>query len=122
ARAVTTRAGTARTAGRGAMGRAGSTAGGCVEGTSQAGGGAMNSRRVRPLARLIYTAAPVNRIGALSPAARDKVNTTPVSIPDIAEGKTTSLIVSNLVAPTASAASLVLFGILFSASSVVVII
>src|SRR5690606_35546575 len=42
-------------------------------------------------------------------------------MPDIAEGSTTSLMVSNLVAPTAKAASRVLFGIRFNASSVVVI-
>ncbi|MNR23704.1 hypothetical protein D3C85_1407400 [compost metagenome] len=61
-------------------------------------------------------------MGAVSPAARDNVNTTPVNIPGNDAGKTTSLMDSNFVAPTARAASLILAGIRSNASSVVVMI
>ena len=61
-------------------------------------------------------------MGAVSPAALDMVKITPVKIPGKAFGNTTSLIVSSWVAPKASVASRMLLGILFSASSVVVMI
>src|SRR5690606_90828 len=83
-------------------------------------GNAINSLSTVPPIPLIYNAAPVNNIGAVSPAARDNVKTTPVKIPGIADGNTTSFIVSNFVAPTANAASRVLAGIRINASSVVV--
>ena len=63
----------------------------------------------------------MNKIGAVSPAARDNVSITPVRIPGRAVGKTTSLIVSNCVAPKAKVASRIETGMRFKASSVVVI-
>ena len=67
-------------------------------------------------------AAPVNRMGAVSPAARDNPRIVPVSIPETEYGNTFVLIDCHFVAPRASAPSLYELGTFFNASSLAVIV
>jgi len=64
----------------------------------------------------------VNRIGAVSPAARPTPRMAPVRMPGVACGSTTFVIVCHLVAPRARLAWRRLSGTVFRASSAVVII
>ena len=70
---------------------------------------------------VIEKAAPVNRIGAVSPAARETCRITPVRIPLIELGRTTVRIVCQRLAPMFQQASRNAIGTLASASRVLVI-
>ena len=85
-------------------------------------GRAMNSSNKDRGRRGRKNAAPVKRIGAVSPAALDKPSIVPVNMPGTAYGNTLVLIDCHLVAPNARAPSLYEFGTFFNASSLAVIV